>query len=156
MNSDFKELLQCFAKHRVRYLVVGGYAVTHYSQPRYTKDLDLSLEPFADNARKVAMAFREFGIPLIEITEIDLAQPGTQFMLGRAPVKFDFLTSIPPLGFAPCWARRKRVRHDFGGVNYLSLTDLRVAKTHADRAQDRADLEELARRPKRRPRSKNR
>lgn len=39
MNSDFRELLQCFAKHKVRYLVVGGYAVIHYAQPRYTKDL---------------------------------------------------------------------------------------------------------------------
>ena len=36
MNSDFKELLQVFADHKVRYLVVGGYAAIHYSQPRYT------------------------------------------------------------------------------------------------------------------------
>ena len=150
MNSDFKELLQCFAKHRVRYLVVGGYAVIHYAQPRFTKDLDLWLEPSNGNARKVAAAFREFGIPLIEITEADLAQSGTQFMLGRAPVMFDFLTSIPPLDFAPCWERRKRVRHDFGSVNYLGLEDLCLAKTHANRPQDLTDLEELNRRPKRR------
>jgi predicted nucleotidyltransferase len=147
MNSDFRELLQCFAKHRVRYLVVGGYAVIYYAQPRFTKDLDLWIEPSTVNARKVAVAFREFGIPLIEITEADLSQPGTQFMLGRAPVMFDFLTSIPPLEFAPCWERRKRVRHDFGRVNYLGLSDLRAAKTHANRAQDLADLEELNRLP---------
>lgn len=41
MNSDFKELLQYFAKHEVRYLIEGGYAAMHYSQPRFTKDLDL-------------------------------------------------------------------------------------------------------------------
>jgi len=145
MNSDFRELLQCFAKHRVRYLVVGGYAVIHYAQPRYTKDIDLWIEPSVSNACKVARAFREFGIPLIDITEADLAQPSTQFMLGRAPVIFDFLTSIPPLDFVPCWARRKRVRHDFASVNYLSLDDLRTAKTHANRPQDQADLEELNR-----------
>ncbi len=145
MNSDFKELLQCFAKHRVRYLVVGGYAVIHYAQPRYTKDLDLWLEPSVSNARKVAQVFREFGIPLIEITEADLAQPSTQFMLGRAPVMFDFLTSIPPLEFTLCWKRRKRVRHDFGGVNYLSFVDLRTAKVHANRPQDLMDIEELDR-----------
>lgn len=145
MNSDFTELLQCFAKHKVRYLVVGGYAVIHYAQPRYTKDLDLWLEPSATNARRVASAFHEFGIPLIEITEADLAHPGTQFMLGRAPVMLDFLTSIPPLEFAASWKQRKRVRHTFGSVNYLSLADLRTAKTHANRPQDRADLEELAR-----------
>ena len=147
MNSDFRELLQCFAKHRVRYLVVGGYAVIHYAQPRFTKDLDLWLEPSPANARKVALAFHEFGIPLIGITEAELGQPGSQFMIGRAPVMFDFLTTIPPLEFPVCWARRKRVRHDFGGVNYLSLDDLRKAKKHANRAQDLADLEELNRLP---------
>ena len=101
MNSDFRELLQCFAKHRVRYLVVDGYAVIHYAQPRYTKDLDLWIEPSAANARKIATAFREFGIPLLEITDADLALLGTQFMLGRSPVMLSFLTSIPPLEFPP-------------------------------------------------------
>lgn len=35
MNSDFKDLLQVFADLDVKYLVVGGYAAIHYSQPRY-------------------------------------------------------------------------------------------------------------------------
>ena len=35
MNSDFRELLQCFAKHKVRYLVVGGYAVIHYADSSF-------------------------------------------------------------------------------------------------------------------------
>jgi hypothetical protein len=143
MNSDFKELLQCFARHRVRYLVVGGYAVIHYAEPRFTKDLDLWIEPSAANARRVAKAFREFGIPLIEITESDLAQPGTQFMLGRSPVMLDFLTTIEPLDFSCCWSRRKIVRHDFGRVNYLHKSDLITAKRHAGRPQDLADLSSL-------------
>jgi hypothetical protein len=143
MNSDFRELLQCFAKHRVRYLVVGGYAVIHYAEPRFTKDLDLWLEPSVANARHVAAAFGKFGIPLVEITEADLARPGTQFMLGRSPVMLDFLTSIPPLDFAPCWARRKKVRHDFGRVNYLHKDDLITAKRHAGRPQDLIDLDAL-------------
>ena len=143
MNSDFRELLQCFAKHRVRYLVVGGYAVIHYAEPRFTKDLDLWLEPSAANARRGAAAFKEFGIPLIEITEADLAQPGTQFMLGRSPVMLDFLTSIQPLDFTACWPRRKVVRHTFGRVNYLSKEDLITAKRHAGRPQDLTDLTAL-------------
>lgn len=43
MNSDFKELLQIFNDHNVEYLIVGGYAAIHYSQPRYTKGLDLKI-----------------------------------------------------------------------------------------------------------------
>ena len=66
-------------------------------------------------------------------------------MLGRSPVMLDFLTSILPLEFAACWARRKRFKHDFGHVNYLHREDLISAKRHANRAQDLADLEELLR-----------
>ncbi len=143
MNSDFRELLQCFARHRVRYLVVDGYAVIHYAEPRFTRDLDLWIEPTNSNAKRVAAAFREFGIPLVEVTECDLAQPGTQFMLGRSPVMLDFLTTIPPLDFVTCWQRRKRVRHDFGRVNYLHKEDLITAKRQAGRPQDLTDLEAL-------------
>ncbi len=34
MNSDFKELLQVLNQQKVDYLVIGGYAVIHYAQPR--------------------------------------------------------------------------------------------------------------------------
>ena len=145
MNSDFKELLQSFARHKVRYLIVGGYAVIHYSQPRYTKDLDLWIEPSVKNARAVVKAFAEFGIPLIEITERDLATEGTQFVLGVAPVMLDFLTSVPPLSFADCWKRRKHVKSDTDVHCYLAFNDLCVAKKHAARMQDLVDLQELER-----------
>lgn len=72
MNSDFRDLLQLFAKHEVRCLVVGGYAVMYYSQPRFTKDLDLWLQPSVENASSVMRAFGEFGMPLIDVTPKDL------------------------------------------------------------------------------------
>lgn len=147
MNSDFRDLLQSFAKHKVRYLVVGGYAVIHYTQPRFTKDLDLWIEPIATNAIRVVHAFHEFGIPLINITEADLAQPSTQFVVGRAPVQIDFLTSIPPLEFAQCWKRRRISIEGKLRIAYLSRTDLEEAKRYAGRAVDLADLEELGRNP---------
>lgn len=145
MNSDFRDLLKCFAKHKVRYLVDGGYAVIHYTQPRFTKDLDVWLEPTTANARRSAVAMTEFGVPLIEITEADLAREGTQFLVGRSPVQIDFLTSIPPLKFADCWKRRKTSRQDDFSMHYLGLEDLKVAKQHAGRQVDLADLEEIER-----------
>ena len=48
MNSDFKDLLRIFNAAKVRYLVVGGYAVMKYTEPRYTKDLDLWIEAIAE------------------------------------------------------------------------------------------------------------
>ncbi len=39
-SPDLKELLNLFKKYNIKYLVVGGYAVMRYTEPRFTKDLD--------------------------------------------------------------------------------------------------------------------
>jgi hypothetical protein len=38
MHRDFKELLSAFNEGHVKYLVVGGYAVSMHAEPRATKD----------------------------------------------------------------------------------------------------------------------
>ena len=40
-NPHYKELLQLLNEFEVEYLIVGGFAVMKYSEPRYTKDLDV-------------------------------------------------------------------------------------------------------------------
>ena len=145
MNSDFKELLRLFAKHEVRYLVVGGYAAMHYSQPRFTKDIDLWLEPTPTNAVRVMQTFAEYGMPLINVTPEDFAQESFQYMIGRAPVLFDFLTSLPKMRFTTCW--KSRMTDDAEGfpIHYLGLAALIKAKKLAGRPQDLADLDEIRR-----------
>ena len=39
--NDFKELLELFNKHKVEYLIVGGYALAFHGAPRFTGDIDL-------------------------------------------------------------------------------------------------------------------
>ena len=75
MNSDFKDLLRLFAKTEVRYLVVGGYAAMHYSQPRFTRDLDLWLDPTQANAARALRAFAE-GLHRIRAVGGDLLLDG--------------------------------------------------------------------------------
>ncbi len=145
MNSDFKDLLQIFVEEKIRFLVVGGYAVIHHAQPRYTKDLDLWVEPTKENARKLMCAFHRFGLPLIGLTESDFAEPSTQFSIGVPPCEIDLLTSIPGLEFPPCWNNRELSDEEGIPVPYLSKTDLITAKKTAGRPQDLADLEELQR-----------
>lgn len=52
MNSDFRELLQCFTKHKVRYLVVGGYAVIHSSSGNSNQPCFLSFLQRSDRANQ--------------------------------------------------------------------------------------------------------
>jgi hypothetical protein len=106
VNSDFKELLSTFNDHRVEYLVVGGYAVIKYAEPRYTKDIDLWVNADNDNAAAVYKALRAFGAPLTGLTEEDFAHEGYFYQMGVAPVRDDILMSIPGLKFDEAWARR--------------------------------------------------
>ena len=58
VNSDFSDLLRLFNANSVRYLVIGGYAVVQYAEPRYTKDLDLWISTDASNAAAVFKALK--------------------------------------------------------------------------------------------------
>jgi hypothetical protein len=146
MNSDFKELLHIFAEVGVEYLIVGGYAVIQYTQPRYTKDIDLWIKPSPENARRVAQAFYRFGLPLVEVTPEDFEKEGLQYVVGVAPCQIDFLTSLPGLpDFDASWAKRTTGKAGEVPIQFLGLEHLILAKKAANRPQDLADLDELAR-----------
>jgi DNA mismatch repair protein MutH len=68
MFDDFKELLSIFKAQKVKYLIVGGYAVSFHEQPRATKDIDLLIKPDGENARAVYEALGKFGAPLDGLT----------------------------------------------------------------------------------------
>ena len=75
-SPDFRELLKIFEKYKVRYLIVGGYAVMQYSEPRFTKDLDVFIATDQENANGVFAALKEFGAPLENLTSNDFSQKG--------------------------------------------------------------------------------
>jgi hypothetical protein len=143
MNSDFKDLLRVFNEHKVRYLVVGGYAVIKYTEPRYTKDLDVWVEATPKNARAVFDALRAFGAPLTNIAAMDFAQDGRIYQMGRPPARVDVLTSIEGVRFDVAWPRREQ--SDFGGIpaSVISREDLLVNKRAVGRLQDLVDVQGL-------------
>ena len=63
--QDFEDLLFLFHKHRVRYLIMGGLAFVYHAKPRYTKDMDIWIDPAKKNVERATSALAEFGIPLI-------------------------------------------------------------------------------------------
>lgn len=143
MNSDFKELLKCFNDAKVRYMVVGGYAVIKYTEPRYTKDLDLWIEASPKNARAVFKALKDFGAPLENLTEADFSTEGSFYQMGRPPARVDILMSIEGVRFAAAW--RNRVPSDFDGVPapVIARNDLIANKRAVGRPQDLMDVTNL-------------
>lgn len=144
MHSDFKELLRIFNAHGVRYLVVGGYAVMEYTEPRFTKDLDLWVARDPDNAAAVYQALDEFGAPMGSVSVEDFAHEGNVYQIGVSPVRIDVLMSIEAVEFEEAWERR--VERPIGDltVPILSREDLMRNKRATGRPQDRIDARNLA------------
>ena len=142
-NSDFREILKTFNDYQVRYLVVGGYAVIKYAEPRYTKDIDLWISTDKDNAAAVYEALRAFGAPLAGLTEDVFAHEGYFYQMGVAPVRVDILMSIPGLKFEQAWERRVVVDFDGVMVPFISKQDLIISKIASGRPQDLIDAQLL-------------
>lgn len=76
MNPDFIDLLRALSAADVRFLVVGAYALAFHGRPRGTGDLDIWIDATPENAARVMRALREFGAPLLDVTESDFSKPG--------------------------------------------------------------------------------
>jgi hypothetical protein len=144
VNPDFSDLLQIFNVNHVRYLVIGGYAVVQYAEPRFTKDLDILISTDAVNAAAVYSALRAFGAPLTGLTAKDFSEEGFFFQMGVPPVRVDILMGIPGIQFEDCWKRRNQVDFDDLKVIFISKRDLITAKRAAGRPQDLIDADLLS------------
>ena len=146
MNSDFKDLLRIFEAEGVEYLIVGANAVMHYTQPHYTKDLDIWLKPSFENSKRIAKAFHEFGVPMVEVAREDFEREGLQCLIGMPPSQIDFLTTLPcPFKFDEAWESRESRITDGITIHFLGKQELITAKQIANRPQDLADLDEIRR-----------
>ncbi|MBK9261058.1 MAG: hypothetical protein IPM54_14775 [Polyangiaceae bacterium] len=133
--------------HRVRYLIVGGYAVGFHARPRATKDIDVLVDMTVANARRTRAALLDFlGSDAPNITEEKLMNPRTLIVLGVEPFRIDVLTTIDGLSsFSAAWKRRAKGSYGKVPANYIALDDLIAAKKASGRPQDLADVDVLQR-----------
>lgn len=146
MYQDFKDLLSAFHAHGVKYLVVGGYAVSFYGQPRATKDIDIFIKADPANATAALAALASFGAPIGDLTEGDLSDPRQFLRFGREPVAVDILPGIDGVDFDAAWERRVEGVIDIERglcAFFISKEDLIASKLAAGRTRDLADVEEL-------------
>jgi hypothetical protein len=142
-SPDFKELLSLLEKHEVRYLVVGGYAVMKYTEPRFTKDLDLWIATDQENSEAVFAALKEFGAPLKDLTSRDFREEGCFYQMGNPPFRLDVMMSLPGVTFETAWARREKVVVEGLVIPFISKADLIRTKEASGRDQDRIDVKKL-------------
>jgi hypothetical protein len=143
LPEDLRQLLLAFNAHGVEYLVVGGYAVGTYAEPRATKDLDLFIRSEVQNSEAVYRALAAYGAPVAELTAADFRDdPHSVFQIGQPPARVDILQHIDGVDFDPAW---ERTEASVEGVpaHIISREHLIQNKLQSGRMRDLADVEAI-------------
>ena len=143
LNEDYRDMLQSLADEKVRFLLVGAYALAAHGYPRATMDIDIWVMPSAENADAVLRALRRFGTPLHNLAREDLQKDGTIFQIGVAPRRIDIITAASGLQFEDTFRRSFPVDIEGIQVHIPSLDDLICNKRASGRTKDLADAEAL-------------
>ena len=143
VDLDFSDLLSALNAEQVKYLIVGAHALGFHGRPRSTKDLDIWVQPSAQNAARVFRALANFGVPLDDLSESELAEEGLVFQIGVPPIRIDIMTSITGVQFGDAWASKDKSNYGDVPVWILSRRHLIANKRATGRTQDMADLESL-------------
>jgi hypothetical protein len=143
MNKDFQDILRAFNAHKVKYLVIGGYAFGVHLEPRTTKDIDLWIRTDRENAKAVFQALTDFGAPIAGMTP-DNFMDGTVFQMGQSPERIDILQQVSGLDFDSAWEHRLEGFIDpETPALVISRDDLIRNKLASGREQDLLDVKRL-------------
>ena len=148
LENDFLDFVKLCNKHEVKYLVIGGYAVSIHGYPRSTKDLDICIKISEDNAEKMLKVIDDFGFGSLELRKEDFLKNDFVTQLGHEPVRIDILNNLAGVDFDEAWANRKIVNYEGEPISFIGYTELLTTKTQAGRPQDLADISKLKKRNK--------
>ena len=143
LNSDYKDMLHVLLGNNVKFLLVGAYAMGAHGYPRATGDMDIWVEPTAENSVRVYRSMETFGALLHEIDETTFATPNIVFQIGVAPRRIDIITTISGVGFDDAYQQRQVLEMEGMSIPILSLGDLIRNKRATGRDKDRLDAERL-------------
>lgn len=146
LADDFSEFLRCLIARDVRFLVVGGHAVSFHGYPRFTHDVDVVVLPEERNVEALLAALLDFGFGSVDLQVSDFLK-ATTVVLGRPPAQIDIMTFIKGVDLGEAWARRETGELDGKEVAFISRQDLIANKRAVGRPEDLADVARLSNRP---------
>lgn len=143
LPPDFKEFLLLLNEKKVKYLLIGGYAVGYYGYPRATNDMDIWIAIHPDNASRMVAVLRKFGFDLPELTPEIFLEENKIIRMGNPPMRLEIVTSISGVEFEESYSNRVIDNLDGVDVSIIDLHHLKINKKAAGRLKDLADLENL-------------
>jgi hypothetical protein len=136
---DFADLLDALQRHNVRYLIVGGLAFIYHAKPRFTKDMDVWVDPNTANLEKANLALAEFGSPNL----LDTDQPESILQIGLPPNRIDILQTVEGFSFGEAWPKRETAAYGPVQAHWIDLDTLIGIKERIDDPRHQADASDL-------------
>ena len=135
-----EKLRDTFARHNVRYLVIGKGAALLHGFPDTTQDADLFVHKTKENAQAITSALRELGFEISD-DDANAIQRGKDFVqLRNGPFPLDLIHAPDGIDrFEDAWKRGV----DIDGFFVCSLNDIIASKRAANRTKDREVLRRL-------------
>ena len=141
LPDDFKDFIQCLNSNDVRYLLVGGWAVGMYGNPRATKDIDFLVANDSDNLTKLQKALLAFGSPPVDLERFK--EKGRVIRVGSSPIQIDIINEADGIDINECYSRKETIKVEDIDIFVISKDDLIKNKMASGRSMDIADAEKL-------------
>lgn len=143
LDSDFEDFVAWLNRHKVDYMIVGGYALAFHGKPRHTGDLDIWIDLSEDNAEKMEIVLKDFGMVSLGLTKEDFLQKGGITQIGYPPLRIDILNEIDGVSFEDAYKNKLILDVDGLNVYYIGLDDLIKNKQASGRKKDINDVNTL-------------
>jgi len=137
--QDFEDFLELLERHDVRHLIIGGLAFIYHAKPRFTKDIDVWVDPEPDNLARANAALADFGSPYL----LNLSDADEILQLGVAPNRIDLLREAAPLAFEDAWKRRVESTYGRARAWWIAIEDLLAIKERIDHPRHQEDARVL-------------
>ena len=144
LPPDFKEFLKLLKEHEVRYLLIGGYAVSYHGYIRATGDMDIWIAIHPDNAHKMVVVLKTFGFDHPDLNDDLFLHENKILRMGVPPVRLEITTSISGVEFDECYQARVVDELDGVEVNLIDLENLKKNKKASGRLKDLTDFKKLS------------
>ena len=141
LPEEFKEFINLLNVNKVKYLLLGGWAVAYYGNPRATKDIDFLVSIDNSNLKKIGKVFNDFKSPPVNI-EILKKDKGLLF-IGTPPLRIEVISHADGINIKDCYKRKNIIEIDDIKINIISKEDLIINKKSTNRLKDRSDAEML-------------
>ncbi len=143
LNENFVDFINLLNKHKVKYVLVGGWAVIFEGYSRNTGDMDILVERELKNANKILTVIKEFMGSTIGFEKEDFLNEENVIMMGRPPFRIDILTDISGVSFKEAYESSKIYEDEELKIRCIHINELIKNKKATGRLKDLGDVDML-------------